>query len=106
MTCQCRVLVDQPFGGLALVAHHDHVIHRLGRVPTFAAAVHTKAIATKAELGDMATAIGQKLADPDRARDDLVPAIRPIALGIDLVIARKAEPRADALQCYERIELT
>ena len=54
----------------------------------------------------MATAIGQKLADPDRARDDLVPAIRPIALGIDLVIARKAEPRADALQCYERIELT
>src|SRR5439155_26678511 len=81
MTCQCRVLVDQPFGGLALVAHHDHVIHRLGRVLTFAATVDTKTITTKAELGDMPPAISEKLADPDRARDDLVPAIRPTALG-------------------------
>jgi hypothetical protein len=54
----------------------------------------------------VAPAIGEKLADPDRPGDDLVPAFRAVALGIDLVISREVEPCADALQRYQRIELT
>src|SRR5206468_246101 len=106
MACQCGVLVDRSFGRPALVAHHDNVIHRLGRIRTLAAAVDTKTIAAEAEFGNVASAIGEKLADADRPRDDLVPAIGPIALGIDLVIAREAEPSTDALQRYQRVELT
>src|SRR5271169_3002590 len=99
-------MVDQPFGRLPPEAHHDDIVHRFGRVQAFAAAVDPETIAAEAEFADVAPAIGEKLADPNRSGDNLVPAFRAVALGIDLVIAREVEPCADALQRYQRIELT
>src|SRR6266436_5284833 len=106
MARQGRVLVEQLFGSSPPVTHDDDVVDRFGRVRAFAGAVDTKAIAAEAELGDMAPAIGEKLAYPNRAGDDLIPAIGAVALGIDLVVTREADACADMLQCNQRIELT
>src|SRR5207253_2568897 len=60
----------------------------------------------EAELGNVASPIREKFAHPNRPGNDLVPAVGAVAFGIDLVIAREAEPRADALQRYQRVEVT
>src|SRR5262249_47467140 len=105
-TGQGGVLVYQPLRGRPLKAHDDNIVYRFGRVETFAAVDYPEPVAAEAEFSNVASAISEKLADPYRAGDDFVPAIRSVALGVDLVIARKAQTCADALQCHEGIELT
>jgi hypothetical protein len=103
---QSGITIDQLFGGAALVTHHDGVIHCLRRVAALARDVDAKAVTAEAELGNVPAAIGKQLADPHRARDDLVPDVRAAILGVNLVIACKAEPCADPLQCHQRVEPT
>ena len=52
----------------------------------------------------MTATIRQQLGDPDRASDDLVPAIRRIAFAIDLLVTREVAARANLLQRDQRIE--
>jgi len=100
------VLIYQLFGRLPSGAHDDNIVHRFGGVWASFGAVETKAIAAEAELGNVPPAIGEKLAHPNRPGDDFIPALGAVAFGIDLSIAREAEPRADALQRHQRVEVT
>src|SRR6516165_1225752 len=100
------IQIYQLFGWLSPVAHNDDVVHRFGRIRASFGAVETKAVAAETEFGDVAPTIGQKLAHPNRPGDDLVPAVGAVAFGVDLVIARETEPRTDALQRYQRVQVT
>src|SRR6516225_9133097 len=100
-----RVLINQLLGRSAPKAHDDDVIDRFGRVDALVRVVDAEAVPAKAELGNMTPPIGEQLADPNRSGDHLVPAFRPGAFGVYLVITPKAEPRADPLERDQRIEL-
>src|SRR6516162_3819693 len=100
------VLIDQLLGRAAPVAQDDDIVHRFGRIHALARIIDAEAVTGEAELGNMAAAVGEQLADPHCPGNDLVPEISVTALGIDLGPARKVKPRADSLQCYERVEVT
>src|SRR5215472_1052579 len=98
------ILINQSISSALRIAHHDGVTDRLrGRNPA-SGSRKTKAVAAKAEFGDMAPAIREQFADPDGTGDDRVPAIGNVTLGVDRLVASKAAARADLLQRYEGIQ--
>src|SRR5690349_14219705 len=96
--CELWPVGNQPVGRAPGKTHYDHLPDRLGRKAAVAAVVHPKAVAGKAEFGDMAAAVSQQLAEADRTRHDTKPTIGLVILGVDLGITIEAATRADLFE--------
>ena len=103
-TYQQGVLVDQPISGALGISRDGDIPDGFRRSDPDAGSREAEAVAGETEFGDMTAAIGQQFADPHRAGEHPVPAIRGIAFGIDRLIPGKAATASDLLQGQEYIK--
>ena len=86
------------------IAPHHAIDHRFGRDPVAVADFEAQHVAGDQEIGDVATAVGHQLVDPQHAGQDAVDGVRGIALAEQDAVAQHELVGAGGLERRHHVQ--